>query len=156
MRKPSWEKAPGWISSTRFRSIMSCFSEDRPSKDSWVFFLFFFTGIWFSFISCVVSKRSDAVVCASNDLIEDLNVVVGQVQEDQAAQAAESPLLHLADVTALQRQVSQVGRVLESPGGQLLDVVASEIELDCYLSVRRRENVMAQKRGHSVSRVRTM
>lgn len=65
--------------------------------------------------------------CTQNDLVEDLNVVVGQVQEDQAAQAAESPFFHLADVTTLQRQVSQVGRVLESPCGQFLDAVPSEI-----------------------------
>lgn len=66
-------------------------------------------------------------MCVCDDLVEDLNVVVGQVEEDQAAEAAESPLLHLADVAALQRQVSQVGSVFESPGGELLDVVASKI-----------------------------
>ena len=60
-------------------------------------------------------------------LVEDLNVVVGQVEENQATEAAESPLLHRADVTALQRQVSQVGRVFESPSWKFLDIVASEI-----------------------------
>lgn len=68
-----------------------------------------------------------------NDLVEDVDVVVGQVQEDEAAQAAESPLLHPADVAALQRQVSQVGRVSESPGGQFLDVVATEVQFYGYL-----------------------
>lgn len=62
-----------------------------------------------------------------DDLVEDLNVVVGQVEEDQAAKATESPLLHPADVAALQRQVGQVGSVSESPGGQFLNVVASKI-----------------------------
>ncbi len=61
------------------------------------------------------------------DLVEDLNVVVGQVEEDQATKATESPLLHPADVAALQRQVSQVGSVFECPGWKLLDVVASKI-----------------------------
>lgn len=60
-------------------------------------------------------------------LVEDVNVVVGQVKEDQAAEATESPLLHPVNVTALQRQVSQVGSVSEGPGGQFLDVVASKI-----------------------------
>lgn len=62
------------------------------------------------------------------DLVKDVNIVVGQVEEDQAAKATESPLLHPADVTALQRQVSQVGSVSESPGGQFLDVVTSKIQ----------------------------
>lgn len=61
------------------------------------------------------------------DLVEDVNVIVGQVEEDQATEATESPLLHPADVAALQRQVSQVGSVFESPGGKFLDVVASEV-----------------------------
>lgn len=61
------------------------------------------------------------------DLVEDVNVVVGQVEEDQAAESSEGALLHPADVTALQRQVSQIGSVFEGPGGKLLDVVASEI-----------------------------
>lgn len=61
------------------------------------------------------------------DLVEDLNVVVGQVEEDQTTEATESPLLHLADVTALHGQVSQVGSVFECPGGEFLDVVASKI-----------------------------
>lgn len=64
-------------------------------------------------------------VCMCDDLVEDINVIVGQVKEDQAAEAAESPLLHPADVTALQRQVSQVGSMSESPGGKFLDVIAS-------------------------------
>lgn len=50
-----------------------------------------------------------------DDLVEDVNVVAGQVEEDQATEAAESPFLHPADVAALQRQVSQVGSVSESP-----------------------------------------
>lgn len=66
-------------------------------------------------------------MCVCYNLVEDVNVVVGQVEEDQATEAAESPLLHPADVTALQRQVSQVGSVFESPGGEFLDVVASKI-----------------------------
>lgn len=61
------------------------------------------------------------------DLVENLNVVVGEVEGDQAAEAPKSPLLHMADVTALHRQVSQVRSVSESTSGQLLDVVASEI-----------------------------
>ena len=61
------------------------------------------------------------------DLVEDVDVVVGQVEEDQATEASESALLHPADVTALQRQVGQVGGVFESPGVKLLDVVASKI-----------------------------
>lgn len=60
-------------------------------------------------------------------LVEDLDVVVGQVEEDQAAEATESPLLHPADITALQGQVSQVGRVFESPSGKFLDVITSKI-----------------------------
>ena len=61
-------------------------------------------------------------------LVENLNVVVGQVKEDQAAKTAKSPLFHPADVAALHRQVSQVGSVLESPGGKFLDVVSSKIQ----------------------------
>lgn len=60
-------------------------------------------------------------------LVEDLDVVVGQVEEDQASKAAEGPLLHPTDVTTLQRQVSQVGRVFESPCGKFLDVITSKI-----------------------------
>lgn len=63
-------------------------------------------------------------------LVENLNVVVSQVEENQAAEAAESPLLHTADVGALHGQVSQVRGVSESARGQLLDVVASEVQLD--------------------------
>lgn len=66
-------------------------------------------------------------VCECDDLVEDLNVVVSQVEEDQASKAAESPLLHPTDVAALQRQVSQVGSVPKSPGGKFLDVVASKV-----------------------------
>lgn len=64
---------------------------------------------------------------AECDLVEDLNVVVGQVEENQTTEATESPLLHMADVTALHGQVGQVRGVSEGPRGQLLDVVASEI-----------------------------
>lgn len=76
-----------------------------------------------------VTSQSDGntAVCVCDHLVEDLDVVVGQVKEDQAAKATESPLLHPVNVTALQRQVSQVGSVSESPSGQLLDVVASKI-----------------------------
>lgn len=77
------------------------------------------------------------VLCSKNDLIEDVDVVVGQVQEDEAAEAAESPLLHPADVAALQRQVSQVGRVSESPAGQFLDVVTAQIQFYGYLEGNR-------------------
>lgn len=63
------------------------------------------------------------------DLVENLNVVVGQVEENQPAKATEGPLLHMTEVAALHGQVSQVGSVAESPRGQLLDVVASEIQL---------------------------
>lgn len=66
-------------------------------------------------------------------LIEDLNVVVGQVEENQSAEATESPLLHPADVTALQRQVCQVRSVSESPGRKLLDVITPKIQLHCDL-----------------------
>lgn len=61
-------------------------------------------------------------------LVEDLNVVVGQVEKDQTAEAAESPFFHPADVAALQRQVSQVGSVFESTSGEFLDVVSSKIQ----------------------------
>lgn len=67
------------------------------------------------------------------DLVENLDVVVGQVEENQAAEAAESSLLHPADVASLQRQVSQVGGVFERPHGKLLDVVTSKIQLHCDL-----------------------
>lgn len=67
------------------------------------------------------------------DLIENLDVVVGQVEEDEASQAAESSLLHRADVAALQGQVGQVGGVFERPGGQLLDVIAPQVQLHCDL-----------------------
>lgn len=61
------------------------------------------------------------------DLVENVNVVAGQVEEDQATKAAESPFFHPVDVAALQRQVSQVGSVFESPGGKFLNVVTSNI-----------------------------
>lgn len=61
------------------------------------------------------------------DLVENLNVVVGQVKKNQSAEATESPLLHMTEVAALHGQVSQVRGVSESPRGQRLDVVASEI-----------------------------
>lgn len=67
------------------------------------------------------------VETVGDDLVEDVNVVVGQVEEHQATKATESSLLHPADVAALQRQVGQVGSVSESPGGQFLNVVASKI-----------------------------
>ena len=67
------------------------------------------------------------------DLVEDVDVVVGQVEEHQPSQAAEGPLLHRADVAALQGQVRQVRGVLERPRGQLLDVVPSQVELHCNL-----------------------
>lgn len=73
----------------------------------------------------MVVRTGCVYVWVCDDLVEDINVVVGQVEEDQAAEAAESPLLHPADVTALQRQVSQVGSMSESPGGKFLDVIAS-------------------------------
>lgn len=66
-------------------------------------------------------------MCVCEDLVEDLNVVVGQVQKDQATKASESSLLDPADVTALERQVSQVGSVFESTSGKILNVVASNI-----------------------------
>lgn len=61
------------------------------------------------------------------DLVENLNVVVGEVEGDQTTETTKSPLLHMADVTALHRQVSQVRGVSESTSGQLLDVIASKI-----------------------------
>lgn len=61
------------------------------------------------------------------DLVENLDVVVGQVEENQTTEATESPFLHTTDVTPLHGQVSQVRGVSESPRGQLLDVVASKI-----------------------------
>lgn len=61
------------------------------------------------------------------DLVENLNVVVGQVEENQAPEATKSPLLHVTDLRALHGQVSQVRGVSKSTRGQLLDVIASEI-----------------------------
>lgn len=71
------------------------------------------------------ANRSWGCVCC--DLVENLNVVAGQVKKNQSAKATESPLLHVTDVAALHGQVGQVRGVSESPRGQLLDVVASEI-----------------------------
>lgn len=73
------------------------------------------------------------MVLGCEHLVEDLNVVVAQVEEDQAPEAAERPLFHLVDITALQRQVSQVGSVFESPGGKFLDVITAKIQFHCDL-----------------------
>lgn len=77
------------------------------------------------------SRRGHDVRC--DYLVEDLNVVVGQVEENQTTQATESSLLHPADVTALQREMSQVGSVFESPSGKFLDVITSKIQFHCDL-----------------------
>lgn len=90
-----------------------------------------------------------------SDLVEDLNVVVRQVEENQTAEAAESPLLHAADVAALHGQVSQVRGVSEGPRGQLLDVVAPEIELDSDLRAEDGALEEGRDRGGSCAAVRT-
>lgn len=43
----------------------------------------------------------------------DLDVVVGQVEEDEAAQSRERPLLYGVDVAALHGQVHQVWHAFE-------------------------------------------
>ena len=80
------------------------------------------------------------------DLVEDVDVVVGQVEEHQPPQAPERPLLHRADVAALQGQVRQVGSVLERPRGQLLDVIPSQVQLHCDL-VEEAEREKERERG---------
>lgn len=81
-------------------------------------------GTLFTFSFAERKQKPGSVCC---DLVESLNVVVGQVEENQTTEATESPLPHMTDVAALHGQVSQVRGVSESPRGQLLDVVASKI-----------------------------
>lgn len=72
--------------------------------------------------------------CAlSSYLVKDVNLVVGQVQGDHAAQAPESTLLHLHNVAALQVEVSEVRREDEHPRGQHLQVVIPQVQFHCNL-----------------------
>lgn len=70
-------------------------------------------------------------------LVKYFYVVVGEVEEDQAAKATKSPLLNSADVAAMQWQVSQVGSVFESTCWNLLEVITSKIQFDCDLKGER-------------------
>jgi len=126
LRGPSCEKAPGWISSTLFRSIISCFSEESPSNDSWI-----------------IRRENDemhAKVVQVNAtranpfyLVQDLNLVVGQVKKDQPAKSAESSFPNSLDVAVLQRQMGEVRYVCERPCRKLQQVISSQVQFHCYL-----------------------
>lgn len=78
-------------------------------------------------LSPVLEILCNSVCDLGDHLIEDLNVVVGQVEEHQAPKSTKCPLFYLEDVTALQGQVSQVGRMFERSSWKFLDIITSKI-----------------------------
>ncbi len=79
------------------------------------------------------NKKKQSIVSCFSHLVQDLNLVVGQVEQDQPAESAESSFPHRSDVAVLQRQVCEVRGVCERPCKKLLHVISSQVEFHCYL-----------------------
>lgn len=70
--------------------------------------------------------------CLSH-LVQNINVIVGQVEKDQAAKAAESSFSHFLDARVLESQVGKVWRMFECSCRKLLYVITSQVQLNCDL-----------------------
>lgn len=82
---------------------------------------------------CNLSSMHQFVPSLSH-LVENVNLVVGQVEEDHTAQRSKRSLLHLDDIAVLQVEVCEVRCVQKCSSGQHLQVIVPQVQFQCNLS----------------------
>lgn len=83
---------------------------------------------------CSIQNESGLVKeqCLSH-LVQNIDIIVGQVEKDQAAETAESSFSYFVDASALERQVGEVRCMFECSCRKLLYVITSQVQLNCDL-----------------------